>query len=123
MQGVRTLIVDDSSVMRKIVQRCLQQAGVELAEVREANNGTDALDIAAKNQLDLILCDLNMPVMDGIEFLRRLKHIERAKNVPVVMISSEGGEAHVLHALLSARAAICVNPLPRIKSRNTWCRY
>jgi two-component system chemotaxis response regulator CheY len=99
MQSVRALIVDDSSVMRKIVQRCLQQAGVELAEVREANNGTDALDIAAKNQLDLILCDLNMPVMDGIEFVRRLKHIEHARNTPVVMVSSEGGESHVLLAL------------------------
>jgi two-component system chemotaxis response regulator CheY len=82
MQSVRALIVDDSSVMRKIVQRCLQQAGVELAEVREANNGTDALDIAAKNRLDLILCDINMPVMDGIEFVRRLKHIERAETFP-----------------------------------------
>jgi two-component system, chemotaxis family, chemotaxis protein CheY len=99
MQSVRVLIVDDSSVMRKIVQRCLQQAGVELAEVREANNGTDALDIAAKNPLDLILCDLNMPVMDGIEFVRRLKHVEHARNTPVVMVSSEGGESHVLHAL------------------------
>jgi two-component system, chemotaxis family, chemotaxis protein CheY len=107
MQSVRALIIDDSSVMRKIVERCLRQAGVELSEVKEANNGTDALDIVAKNPVDLILCDINMPVMDGIEFVRRLKHIESVRDVPVVIISSEGGEAHVLQALsASARGYI-----------------
>jgi two-component system chemotaxis response regulator CheY len=99
MSGVRTLIVDDSSVMRKIVERCLRQAGVELSEVREAGNGNDALDLLTKAPVDLILCDINMPVMDGIEFVRRVKHIENARSVPVVIISSEGGESHVLKAL------------------------
>jgi len=47
--------------------------------VKEANNGTDALDIAAKNRLDVILCEINMPMMDGIEFLRRLKRVESAE--------------------------------------------
>ena len=54
-------------------------AGLDLSEVKEANNGTDALDIAAKNRLDVILCEINMPMMDGIEFLRRLKRVESAE--------------------------------------------
>ena len=106
MQSVRALIVDNSS-MRKIVERCLRQAGLDLSEVKEANNGIDALDIAAKNPLDLTLCEINMPMMDGIEFLRRLKHIESAKHIPVVIVSSEGGESQVLHVLsMGARGYI-----------------
>ena len=68
MQSVRALIVDNSSVMRIIVERCLRQAGLELSEEREANNGTDTLDIAAKNPLDLILCEINMPIWTGSNF-------------------------------------------------------
>ena len=69
---VRALIIDDSSVMRKIVDRSLRQAGIDLAEVREAANGVEALTVLKDNRVDLILCDINMPVMDGLEFLRQL---------------------------------------------------
>ena len=99
MKNLRALIVDDSSVMRKIVERSLRQAGLELGDVKEASNGADALAILASSGFDLILCDINMPVMDGIEFVRRLKGIENAKGVPVVMITTEGGETHVVQAL------------------------
>jgi two-component system, chemotaxis family, chemotaxis protein CheY len=107
MNSVRTLIIDDSSVMRKIVERSLRQAGVDLAEVREAGNGSEALSLLQQVPVDLILCDINMPVMDGLEFVRELQKVEQAKGVPVVMITTEGGEAHVMQALsLGARGYI-----------------
>lgn len=93
------MIVDDSSVMRKIVERSLRQAGVELATVFEAGNGAEALGVLAENQVDLILCDINMPVMDGLEFVKQLSGVENAKGAPVVMITTEGSEAHVVQAL------------------------
>lgn len=99
MNNVRALIVDDSSVMRKIVERCLRQAGIPLAKVLESGNGEDALKVVAQNPLDIILSDINMPVMDGLEFVRRLQSVENARGVPVVMITTEAGEAQVIEAL------------------------
>jgi two-component system chemotaxis response regulator CheY len=97
--AIRALIVDDSSVMRKIVERCLRQAGMDLGQVLEASNGAEALALVNENAFDLILSDINMPVMDGLEFVKHLKELESAKNVPIVMITTEGGEKSVLEAL------------------------
>jgi two-component system, chemotaxis family, chemotaxis protein CheY len=97
--SIRALIVDDSSVMRKIVERSLRQAGLNLATVYEAGNGAEALGVLAENQVDLILCDINMPVMDGLEFIKQLPQVANAKDVPVVMITTEGSESHVVQAL------------------------
>ena len=99
MASIRALIVDDSSVMRKIVERCLRQAGMDLGQVQEASNGAEALALVNGNQFDLILSDINMPVMDGLEFVRHVKEVESAKNTPIVMITTEGGEKHVMEAL------------------------
>jgi two-component system chemotaxis response regulator CheY len=85
--------------MRKIVERSLRQAGLQLSEVKEASNGAEALAILATSPVELILCDINMPVMDGLEFVKRLKGVENAQGVPVVMITTEGGETHVVQAL------------------------
>jgi two-component system chemotaxis response regulator CheY len=99
MDNIRALIVDDSSVMRKIVERSLRQAGLGISEVIEAANGAEALAAVQKHKLDLILCDINMPVMDGLEFVKQLSAMESAKGVPVVMITTEGSEGHVVQAL------------------------
>jgi two-component system, chemotaxis family, chemotaxis protein CheY len=99
MDTIRTLIVDDSSVMRKIVERSLRQAGLEISQVLEAANGAEALGVVKANKVDLILCDINMPVMDGLEFVKQLAGVENARDVPVVMITTEGSEGHVVQAL------------------------
>lgn len=99
MNKIRALIVDDSSVMRKIVERSLRQAGIELEKVIEASNGAEALGALNENPVDLILCDINMPVMDGLEFVRQVGSVENGKGVPVVMITTEGSESHVVQAL------------------------
>lgn len=99
MNSVRALIIDDSSVMRKIVERSLRQAGLELSAVKEAGNGAEALAVLAESAVDLILCDINMPVMDGREFVRRLKDVANASGAPVVMITTEGSESQVVQAL------------------------
>jgi len=99
MTKIRALIVDDSSVMRKIVERSLRQAGLEISAVLQAGNGVEALSVLAENRVDLILCDINMPVMDGLELVKRLATVENAKGVPVVMITTEGSESHVVQAL------------------------
>jgi two-component system chemotaxis response regulator CheY len=101
MSEVRALIVDDSSVMRKIVERSLRQAGLDPLAVLEAGNGVEGLDQLKTQQVDLILTDINMPLMDGLEFLRQLRAQKLATGVPVVMITTESSEEHVKEAILS----------------------
>ncbi len=99
MNQIRALIVDDSSVMRKIVERSLRQAGLDLSSVIEAGNGAEALALLDTNPVDLILSDINMPVMDGLEFVRQLQTVEKLRGIPVVMITTEGSESNVVQAL------------------------
>jgi two-component system chemotaxis response regulator CheY len=101
MSEVRTLIVDDSSVMRKIVERSLRQAGLSPLVVFEAGSGVDGLELLKAQKVDLILSDINMPSMDGLEFLRQLRAQNLAPGVPVVMITTESSEEHVKQAILA----------------------
>ena len=93
------MIVDDSGVMRKIVERSLRQAGLDLSEVWEAANGLEALALLQGKTPDLILSDINMPTMDGLEFVKQLSAVETCRGVPVVMITTEGSESRVVEAL------------------------
>lgn len=107
MSKLHALIVDDSSVMRKIVERSLRQAGIDLDVVQEAANGAEALQALSGNLVDVIFCDINMPVMDGLEFLRQVKTIKGADAIPIVMITTEGSESNVVQALsIGARGYI-----------------
>jgi two-component system, chemotaxis family, chemotaxis protein CheY len=101
MSEIRTLIVDDSSVMRKIVERALRQAGLDLLVVYEAGSGVEGIDLLKTKQVDLILSDINMPAMDGLEFLRQIRAQNLADGVPVVMITTESSEEHVKQAIQS----------------------
>jgi two-component system chemotaxis response regulator CheY len=99
MSEIRTLIVDDSSVMRKIVERALRQAGLDTLVVHEAGSGAEGLEVLKNQPVDIILSDINMPVMDGLEFLRQLKVQNLAVGVPVIMITTESSEEHVKQAI------------------------
>jgi two-component system, chemotaxis family, chemotaxis protein CheY len=99
MPGLTVLIVDDSSVMRKIVERALRQAGLDLTRVIEAGSGREALGLLAQERVHLIVSDINMPIMDGLEFLRQAQSQSLVRGAPVVMITTESGEEHVREAL------------------------
>ena len=99
MSEIRALIVDDSSVMRKIVERALRQAGLDPLVVLEAGSGTEGLELLRARQVDLILSDINMPSMDGLEFLRQIRAQNLAPGIPVVMITTESSEEHVKQAI------------------------
>lgn len=99
MSGITVLIVDDSSVMRKIVERALRQAGLNLSRVLEAGSGREGLEALRQEKADLIVSDINMPNMDGLEFLRQIQSAGLARGAPVVMITTESGEEHVREAL------------------------
>jgi two-component system chemotaxis response regulator CheY len=90
--GFNILIVDDSSSIRRLLKKVLELSGIELGEVLEASNGLEALDVLKREWVDFILCDIHMPKMDGIQFLRELKQDEVLSRIPVIMVSTEGRE-------------------------------
>jgi two-component system chemotaxis response regulator CheY len=99
MSEVRVLIVDDSSVMRKIVERSLRQAGLDSLLVFEAGSGIEGLELLKTKQVDLILTDINMPSMDGLEFVRQIRKQHLGTDAPIVMITTESSEEHVKQAI------------------------
>jgi two-component system chemotaxis response regulator CheY len=96
---VDVLIVDDSAAIRKILQRMLKQAGLDVGIVLEAGDGVEALEKLSGHLVGLILSDINMPNMDGIQLLATLKSRAEFRHIPIVMITTEGGEAKVMQAL------------------------
>jgi two-component system chemotaxis response regulator CheY len=86
------LIVDDSQTMRKVIQKSVTLSGFELGDCWEAGDGREALKIIHSQWVDLILADINMPVMNGLEMLRELDKDEIHRNIPVVLITTEGSE-------------------------------
>jgi len=89
--GKTVLIVDDSNTMRKIVSRSLRQAGIDFSTILEASDGQEALDVLSNNSVDVVLSDINMPNMNGLEFLKAKSEIAAIKDIPVIMISTETG--------------------------------
>jgi two-component system chemotaxis response regulator CheY len=104
------LIVDDSTAIRKILLRVLNQTGLALGQVHEAGDGKQALEVMALHEISLVLSDINMPNMDGLEFLRALRASERWRTVPVVMITTEGGQAKVQEAIELGAASYVRKP-------------
>jgi two-component system, chemotaxis family, chemotaxis protein CheY len=85
----RLLIVDDSPAMRAFVRRVIGLSGFDLAACFEASNGQEALDLLRSEWVDAILTDINMPRMDGEEFLRRLAADEVYRSIPAIVISTD----------------------------------
>jgi len=101
MTSLRILIVDDSPAMRAYVRRTVQLASLPVKNVFEAGNGVEALEVVHKenrdpNKLDLIFADLNMPVMNGEEFVQKLREDERDAKVPILIISTDATQKRVM---------------------------
>ncbi len=87
------IIADDSSTARMIIKRCLEIAGAMDAHFLEAANGEEALQMAKEHPVDMIVTDLNMPVMDGRSLIRHIKSSPKLTDLPILVISSAGNEA------------------------------
>ena len=93
------LIVDDSAAIRKILQRVLRQTEMPIGTIHEAGDGLEALALLEKQTVGLILSDINMPNMDGLEMLSKIKSNDTYKSVPVIMITTEGNQNKVMEAV------------------------
>ena len=113
------LIVDDSLAIRKILQRTLKQAGFNLGNVYEAGDGMEALEVLRTHKVGLILTDVNMPNMDGLQFLGQVKARDEWKELPVYVVSTEGGQSKVIEAVRLGAAGYLRKPFTadQIKER------
>lgn len=107
---LNVLIVDDSAAIRKILRRVLGQAEIPLGSVQEAANGLEALEELSKKKVHLVLSDINMPQMDGLELLAHMRAHPVWKTIPVVIISMEGGQEKVLEAVQLGAAGYVRKP-------------
>jgi two-component system chemotaxis response regulator CheY len=108
--ALNVLIVDDSAAIRKILQRVLRQTDIQIGEILEAGDGNEALRVVEGVQVGLVLSDINMPNMDGLQLLSALKAKPEWKKVPVVMITTEGGQDKVLEAVTFGAAGYIRKP-------------
>ena len=104
------LVVDDSAAIRKILTRVLRQTGMAIQTIREAGDGQEALAVMALHRVDLVLSDINMPKMDGLQLLASLKASSQWQKIPVVMITTEGGETKVAEAVRLGAAGYVRKP-------------
>lgn len=86
------MIVDDSLSMRRLIRKVIELSGFDVEEFLEAANGREALQLLEDHWVDLVLCDIHMPEMDGLELLRQMKQEEVLGRIPVIIISTEGRE-------------------------------
>ena len=103
----RALIVDDSRSMRQMVSYTLKEAGFELLE---AENGQDALDKLRGQKVGVIVTDLNMPVMDGISFIRKARLTVEARFVPILILTTESQQEKKLEAKAAGATGWIVKP-------------
>ncbi len=89
------LIVDDSLPMRSVIKRTLTAAGYGSADLLEAADGKEAIDLLKNSWVDIIITDYNMPVMNGLELIQTIKKNEISKDIPVVVVSTEGNESKI----------------------------
>lgn len=89
------LVVDDSATMRAVIRKTVAMSGVQIGEIKEAANGKEALQVMEEAWVDVVLSDINMPEMSGVEFLREVRLDEVLRNVPVIFISTEASQARI----------------------------
>jgi two-component system chemotaxis response regulator CheY len=106
---MRLIVVDDSSTMRRIIKNTLTRMGHK--DVLEAEDGVEAWSIIDANpDIEMILTDWNMPNMNGLELVQKLRADGRFKTVPIIMITTEGGKSEVITAMKAGVNNYIVKP-------------
>jgi two-component system chemotaxis response regulator CheY len=96
---LNVLLVDDSVVIRKMLRRVLSDNALGINEIFEAGDGSQALKVLKDNAIQVVFCDVNMPVMGGLEFLECVRDHPEWAAIPVLMVTTEGGQESVIKAV------------------------
>jgi two-component system chemotaxis response regulator CheY len=120
MQTKNLLVVDDSRMVRKIISVSLRHA--KQIKLYEAASGLEAMDKLMETKMDLIFTDINMPNMDGLEFIKRCKEDDLFKHIPIIVITTQDGVEDRERALALGAAGFVTKPLEQeaiLKITNT----
>ena len=93
--SISVLVVDDSETVHAILAKTMRMADVPLKELYTASNGQEALDLLRSEWVDLVLTDINMPVMSGVQLIDHMSEDENLKSIPVVVVSTEGSKTRI----------------------------
>ena len=89
------LIVDDSKTIRSVIKKTLDIAGIPVGDLYEAENGKVALEVLNSNWIDLVFADINMPVMNGLEMIKKMSEDNTLEKTPVIIVSTEGSKTRI----------------------------
>jgi len=106
--NINVLVVDDFATMRRIVKGVLKDLGFK--NIIEADNGVSALKDLKTEDVGLILCDWNMPKMNGLELLKTVRSDEKFKDIPFIMVTAEGQKQNVVEAIKAGVSNYIVKP-------------
>lgn len=115
------LIVDDSSSMRAVIKKTIRVSGFNVGTYFEAGDGKEALAVLAKEWVDLVLTDINMPNMNGLELVSVMKADGLFRSIPVVMVTTEGAETRVMEAKRLGACGYIKKPFLPADIKNTLC--
>lgn len=104
------LIVDDSNAMRAVIKKIIAMSGFKMDECWEAGSGKEALETLSHAWVDVIISDINMPEMNGLELVGRLKSDELYKEIPVIMVSTEGSAERMREAFVRGAQGFIKKP-------------
>ncbi len=93
--GYNILIVDDSSIIRAAVKKAIEMSGLDVAAFHEAANGKHALEALDQQWVDIVLTDINMPEMSGVELIERMAADDLLNKIPVVIVSTERSRTRI----------------------------
>ena len=107
---ITVLVVDDSRIMRNIVKNYFSELSIACQYIESAD-GNDALEQLWRQPIDLVLLDWNMPQLSGIDFLKRVRGMEKYKTLPIIMVTSEAARYNVIEALKMGATDYIIKPI------------
>lgn len=108
---MKFLIIDDSMVIRNIHKNALKENHISDEDILEADNGVAAMEIAEKENIGLFLVDWNMPGINGLDFIKKLRGMQKYAETPVIMVTSEAAKYNVMEAIDAGATNYIVKPI------------
>ncbi len=115
---INVLVVDDSTVMRAMIIKTMKMSGLPVGTIHQAANGKEGLEILRQHWIDLVIADINMPVMNGEEMIDQMLAHPETRDVSIIVISTEGSDTRI-ERLLHKGAAFVHKPFTPENIRDT----
>ena len=108
---MKVLVVDDSAIMRRILTNILKEKNIKDEDIVDAPNGKAALDILNKDDISLMLLDWNMPELNGLDLVKIVRQIDKYKDLPIIMVTSEAAKYNVMEAIKAGVTDYLIKPV------------